>query len=247
MKNTYIAVIPARGGSKRIPNKNIRPLGGHPLMAHTIHTARSSECFADVIVATDSPEYAEVANSYGASTPFLRKAEESGDNSPDIVWMTEFCNHCISLHGDSVYMVLLRPTSPLRSPGMLRRAIAEFETHPGYDSLRAMQPVSEHPGKMWRIVGTQALPLLPFSLDGVPWHSNQTNKLDKIYVQNASLEIVAAKTVIETQSISGHSIYPFITADFEGYDLNSQEDWDYLEFLLSTGVVTLSNPEISSK
>ena len=82
-----VALIPARAGSKREPDKNIRPLAGHPVIAYTIAAARGSGIFKDVIVSTDSEHYAEIVKHYGAEIPFLRPAELAGDQSPDIEWL----------------------------------------------------------------------------------------------------------------------------------------------------------------
>src|SRR4029453_18800821 len=82
-----VALIPARAGSKRVADKNIRVLGGHPLLAYTVAAARSAGTFARVLVSTDSEAYAEIARHYGADVPFLRPAELAGDLSPDIDWV----------------------------------------------------------------------------------------------------------------------------------------------------------------
>jgi N-acylneuraminate cytidylyltransferase len=84
---SIIALIPARSGSKRVADKNIRPLAGHPVIAYTIAAARRSGIFSSVVVSTDSEEYARIARQYGAEVPFLRPAEIAGDESPDIAWI----------------------------------------------------------------------------------------------------------------------------------------------------------------
>ncbi|MBL8103117.1 MAG: hypothetical protein JNM02_11335, partial [Anaerolineales bacterium] len=84
---SIIALIPARAGSKRVQGKNIRPLAGHPLIAYTICAAKQSGVFADILVSTDSEEYAEIARQYGAEVPFLRPAEIAGDLALDIEWL----------------------------------------------------------------------------------------------------------------------------------------------------------------
>ena len=84
---TIVGLIPARAGSRRLPDKNIKPLAEHPVIAYTIAAALQSEVFADVIVSTDSEQYAEIARYYGAEVPFLRPSELAGDVSPDIEWL----------------------------------------------------------------------------------------------------------------------------------------------------------------
>ena len=87
MSSKSVAFIPARSGSKRVPNKNIKLLGGHPMLAYTIQAAVDSGIFDAVICATDSEQYADIARHYGAEVPFLRSAAISGDKSPDVEWV----------------------------------------------------------------------------------------------------------------------------------------------------------------
>jgi N-acylneuraminate cytidylyltransferase len=163
-KPSSVALIPARGGSKRVPGKNVRVLGGHPLIAYTIAPAIASGVFDAVIVSTDLPEIAEVARRYGAEVPFLRPAALAGDTSPDIEWV-EHTLRTLADQGRSYdAFSLLRPTSPFRTPDTLRRAWAAFSADPRADSLRAVEKCTQHPGKMWVARGNRLLPLLPFGL-----------------------------------------------------------------------------------
>src|ERR1051326_4425654 len=87
MTPTAVAFVPARSGSKRLPDKNIKVLGGHPVMAYTIAAARASGVFSAVVISTDSERYAALAKHYGAEAPFLRPPGIAGDLSPDIEWV----------------------------------------------------------------------------------------------------------------------------------------------------------------
>jgi CMP-N-acetylneuraminic acid synthetase len=234
-----IALIPARGGSKRVAGKNVRPLGGHPVLAYTISAAIRSGVFADVIVSTDSGEYAAVAKHYGADVPFLRPAEMAGDLSPDIEWV----EHALTTLGASgrTYDVfsILRPTSPFRSPQTIVRAWAEFTAEEGVDSLRAVEKCKQHPGKMWVVRGRRMTPVLPFANGAHPWHSSQYQALPDVHVQNASLEIAWTRVVFETHTIAGHVVMPFFTQGLEGFDVNTPDDWALAERLLADGQATL--------
>lgn len=227
-----VALIPARSGSKRVPDKNIKKLGGHPLIAYTIAAARKSKVFKEVIVSTDSEEYAEIAIGYGAKVPFLRPKEFAGDLSPDIQWV----EHSISelKRGGEAYdcFSILRPTSPFRSPETIRRAWNQFCQAEGIDSLRAVEKCSQHPGKMWVIRGGRMYPLIPFSPEEQPWHSSQYQSLPEIYVQNASLEIAYCSLISNGRSIAGTTIMPFLTTGYEGFDINSPYDWGLAEYLI---------------
>jgi CMP-N,N'-diacetyllegionaminic acid synthase len=224
-----IALIPARSGSKRVADKNIRSLAGHPLIAYSIAAAVRSGVFAAVVVSTDSEHYAEIARYYGAEVPFLRPAQFSGDTSPDIEWV-EYTLKRLSADG-RVFdcFSILRPTSPFRLPETIRRAWAEFNAETGVDSLRAVEKCSQHPGKMWVIRGRRMLPLLPIGPADQPWHSSQYPALPEIYVQNASLEIAWTRVVLEGRTIAGHVVMPFLTRDAEGFDVNNPYDWSLAE------------------
>ena len=237
--NNAVALIPARSGSARLAHKNVRLLAGHPLIAYTIAAARQSGVFEEVVVSTDSPEYAAIARHYGALVPGLRPAEIAGEYSPDIEWVQYTLG---LLHGQGrgfEFFSILRPTSPFRRCETIRRAWHEFSAERGADSLRAVQLCSEHPGKMWVVRDNRMLPLLPFGPAGKPWHSSQYQSLPEVYVQNASLEIARTCVVFNGRTIAGQTVVPFFTVGYEGFDINRQSDWDLAERLIETGEATL--------
>jgi N-acylneuraminate cytidylyltransferase len=170
---TIVALIPARSGSKRVPDKNIRPLAGHPLISYSITAALQSRVFSAVIVSTDSNRYADIAEYYGAEVPFMRPADFAGDSSPDIEWVTYTMDQLRKTGRKYDCFSILRPTSPFRKPETIRRAWQSFLTQEGVDSLRAVEKCSQHPGKMWVIRGNRMLPLLPLGPADRPWHSSQ--------------------------------------------------------------------------
>lgn len=221
-----VALIPARSGSTRMPDKNIRPLAGHPLMAYTIAAAVESGIFADVVVSTDSPAYAEIARRYGALAPFLRPPEFSGALSPDIEWV-EYTLGRLRDEGRAYdSFSILRPTSPFRQAHTIRRAWSAFVAEEGVDSLRAVERCKQHPGKMWLVRDRRIVPLLNQSASGHPWHSSQYQALPEVYVQNASLEIAWSRVVFDGRTIAGETVMPFFTEGLEGFDINGPEDWE---------------------
>jgi CMP-N,N'-diacetyllegionaminic acid synthase len=240
---SIVALIPARAGSKRIPDKNIRPLAGHPLIAYTISAALQSEVFSAVLVSTDSQVYEEIAKYYGAEIPYLRPPELAGDLSPDIEWLEYTLS---SLRQDSREydcFSILRPTSPFRLPETIQRAWRAFTEEKGVDSLRAVEKCKQHPGKMWVVRGTRMMPLLPLTPPEQPWHSSQYQSLPEVYAQNASLEIAWSRVVFESRTIAGDVLMPFFTEDYEGFDVNSPYDWNLAEHLVESGQARL--PSIS--
>ena len=237
---TIVALIPARSGSKRVPDKNIRPLAGHPVMAYTIAAALQSEIFSSVVVSTDSERYADIARYYGAEVPFLRPPELAGDVSPDIEWL-EYTLKKLEEDGRSYdCFSILRPTSPFRQPETIQRAWNAFLAEKGVDSLRAVEKCQQHPGKMWVIRGKRMVPLLPLSPPEQPWHSSQYQSLPEVYVQNASLEIAWVRVVFEEKTIAGNVLMPFFTEDFEGFDVNNSYDWNLAEHLVANGDAKLT-------
>jgi N-acylneuraminate cytidylyltransferase len=236
---TAVALIPARQGSKRVPGKNVRLLGGHPVLAYTIAPAIESGVFERVIVSTDSEEIAAIARHYGAEVPFLRPAAFAGDTSPDIEWLEHLLTELRRQGRTWDCFGLLRPTSPFRTAATIRRAWARFTAQDGVDSLRAVEKCAQHPGKMWVIRGDRMLPLLPFGNGDQPWHSTPYQALPPVYVQNASLEIAWTRVVFERRTIAGDVLVPFVTEGYEGFDINDPTDWMIAERLLADGAVTL--------
>lgn len=240
-----MGLIPARAGSKRVEGKNIRSLGEHPLLAYTIAAAMDSGVFSRIVVSTDSETYAEIARHYGAETPFLRPPEISGDISPDIQWV-EHALRFLADQGESYECFsILRPTSPFRMPETIQRAWKAFLAEEGVDSLRAVEKCTEHPGKMWVVRGNRMISLLPLSPADQPWHSSQYQSLPEVFVQNASLEIAWSRNVFEGNTIAGWTLMPFLSQDFEGFDLNRPFDWVYAEHLLESGTAQL--PQVRSQ
>jgi CMP-N,N'-diacetyllegionaminic acid synthase len=226
-------------GSKRVPGKNVRVLGGHPAIAYTIRPALDSRVFDTVIVSTDSEEIAAVARHYGAEVPFLRPAAMASDTSPDIEWLEHTIGELSATGRNWDCFSLLRPTSPFRTAETIRRAWATFTAQDGVDSLRAVELCAQHPGKMWVVRGERMSPLLPFGNGEQPWHSTPYQALPKVYVQNASLEIAWTRVVRERRTIAGDVLVPFLTEGYEGFDINDAFDWMVAERLIAEGKVAL--------
>src|SRR5205823_1101075 len=143
-----------------------------PLVVHTIRAAIESGVFGAVIVSTDSESYAEIARAHGAEVPFLRPAGQAGDRSPDIEWVRGTLLELQSRARRFDAFSILRPTSPFRTAGTIRRAWKEFLSDASADSLRAIQKCGEHPAKMWQINGNRMTPVLKNpDPNGTPWHS----------------------------------------------------------------------------
>jgi CMP-N,N'-diacetyllegionaminic acid synthase len=237
-----VALVPARGGSTRVPGKNVRPLGGHPLMAYAIAAAAASGLFEAVVVSTDDARTAEVARHYGAEVPALRPAEISGATSPDIAWVRHVLGELEADGRDHELFSILRPTSPFRGAATIRRAWEAFESVPDADSIRAVELCRQHPGKMWTLDGELMRPLLD-QPEGVPYHSSQYQALPPVYIQNSRLAI-AWKRVARAGSISGDRVLPFLTEGHEGFSVDYPEDFERAERLVAEGGAELPTVDV---
>jgi CMP-N,N'-diacetyllegionaminic acid synthase len=235
-----VALIPARSGSERVRDKNVRPLGGHPLLAYAVAAARASGVFERIVCSTDSGKIAEVAHRYGAETPFLRPKELATATSPDIEWITHALEQ-LDEHFD--LFAIVRATNPFRGGGALRRGLDQLLATPEADSIRAVERVKQHPGKMWVLEGKTMRPLLDQSTLEVAWHAGQYQALPEVYVQNSALEIAWTRVVSQTGTREGRVVAPFLTEGHEGFNIDDEEDWERARRLLDAGVVELPNVE----
>ncbi|CAN5776732.1 acylneuraminate cytidylyltransferase family protein [soil metagenome] len=233
-----VAFVPARSGSERVPGKNVRPLVGHPLLAYAIETALQSGVFARVVVSTDSEGIAEIARWYGAEVPFLRPAEYATATSPDIEWLT-FTLERLGEPYD--VFAIVRATNPFRGPDVVRRGLEQLLATPEADSLRAVERVKQHPGKMWLLAddGRTMSPLLDQSHLDVAWHAGQFQALPEVYSQNSALEIAWARVVSETGTREGRVVAPFFTDAYEGFNVDDEEDCALAERLLESGAASV--------
>jgi len=239
-KPSAVALIPARSGSTRLPGKNVRMLRGHPLIAYTIASAIASDVFDAVVVSTDSPEIASIAGGYGAEVLSLRPAPMASAKSPDIEWVGHTLRELEVAGRRYEAWALLRPTSPLRSADSIARAFRELVAHgDAADSIRAVEPVRQHPGKMWTMDGDYIVPLLPQPEGSVPPHSRQFQDLPAVYVQDSSLEVSWVHVALSGGGIAGTRVLAWRPPGHEGLSIDYREDWDRLEQLLATGAAVL--------
>jgi CMP-N,N'-diacetyllegionaminic acid synthase len=237
-KPRAIAFVPARSGSERVPGKNVRPLAGHPLLAYAIETARQTGVFERIVLSTDSEAIADVGRAYGADVPFLRPAEYATSTSPDIEWL----RYTVERLGESYDLfAIVRATNPFRGPETIRRGLEQLLATPEADSIRAVELVKQHPGKMWVLEddGRTIRPILDQSHLDVAWHAGQFQALPPVYVQNSALEIAWTRVVSETGTREGRVLAPFFTEGYEGLNVDDEEDWQRAERLLEEGAAAL--------
>ena len=209
-RGEILALIPARGGSKGIPRKNLLVLAGKPLVAYSIEQALASRYITRTIVSTDDAEIADVARRYGADVPFVRPSELAQDLSPDLdvfrhalAWLRDRERY----HCDLV--VHLRPTAPVRRLALIDSAIETMLRQDDADSLRAVSRSEQTPYKMWRMVDGRLEPLVPMAGVAEP-HSLPRQELPELYWQNGYVDIVRPHVVLDLGMMAGHRIAPFI-------------------------------------
>ena len=233
---TAVALIPARAGSQRVPGKNILPLGGHPLIAYSIAAAHESRLFDAIVVSTDAEEIAEIARRYGADVPGLRPAEMSTSTSSDIEWVL----HVMGGRDEEIFGIL-RPTSPFRTGGTIRRAFERLvELGDRADSIRAVEPARQHPAKMWTLAGDLLEPLLSQPEGETPLHSRQYQALPRVYAQNSSLELAKSHVLDDpVPTISGRRVAAFFTEGWEGFSIDYPADVELAELAIARGEASL--------
>jgi CMP-N-acetylneuraminic acid synthetase len=226
-----MALIPARAGSKRIANKNIRDLDGKPLIAYTIEAAKKAKKIERIIVSTDSKTIADISKQYGAEAPFLRPTDISQSHSTEM----EFFDHALnwlSLNENYVpdLIVLLYPTCPFRKPESIDIAIDLMQKYPEADSLRSIRLCTEHPYKMWKIENNYLKPFINSSEPNI--HTLSYQLLPTVYIQNACIYITKRNTIRNKRSPTGDVIIPFVMDELESLDINNPLDLLTAEVLI---------------
>ncbi len=237
-KKSYevLAVIGAREGSKSIPQKNIKPLLGKPLIAWTIEEAKKSKLLTRTIVSTDSEEIAKVAKRYQAEVPFLRPADISGDLSLG----EAFIRHALDwlkAHENYEPDIVLRlpPTSPLRTAAHIDEGIQKLIDTPGADSVRPIVESPKHPYKMWKISedGRWLEPFLPrdFTKMNEPYNFSR-QALPEVYIHTGAMDVMWLRTIRELNSTSGEKIAYFYMKPEDSVNIDLEIDVLLAEILL---------------
>lgn len=245
MKPEILTIIPARGGSKGIPRKNIRNFAGSPLIAWSIAAARQSEFVTRIVVSTDDEEIAAVARSFGAETPFLRPAEFAQDQTTDLPvfehalqWLAEHENY----HPEVV--VQLRPTSPIRPRDCVDGAIKILLAHPDADCVRGVVPAGQNPHKMWRLPSGENAPMKNLlDVEGIVEPYNSPRQiLPPIYWQTGHIDAIRTQTIFNG-SMSGGKIYPLVIDPRYSVDLDNLYEWAKYEWLTTFGGLDFISPD----
>ncbi|GAB4485673.1 MAG: N-acylneuraminate cytidylyltransferase [Anaerolineales bacterium] len=239
-----LALIPARGGSKGIPRKNIRSFCGYPLIAYSIAAGLQAQTVTRVLVSTDDEEIAAVARAWGAETPFLRPAEFAQDKTTDLpvfVHALQWLEQNESYRPDVV--VQLRPTSPIRPVGLVDEAVRTLLKHPEADSVRGIVPAGQNPHKMWRLPGGIDSPMKNLlDVEGIEEPYNAPRQiLPDIYWQTGHIDAIRPSAILNG-SMSGSNIYPLLIDPNFTVDLDNLRDWARAEWLALNGGLSMVWP-----
>lgn len=231
-----LAVIPARGGSKSIPRKNIKLIAGKPLIAWTIEAAKNSKFINRLIVSTDDPEIAAVSKQYGAEVPFLRPAEISQDLSTDVEFLTQALDWLKEKENYEPDIILrLPPTSPLRTARHIDEGIQKLIDNPEADAVRPICEAPKHPYKLWKISEDEKYlePFLPKSFTGFDEPHNLPRQLfPKACVHTGAMDIMRLKTIRELKSTSGKKLAYFFMDPESSVNIDHPIDFEIAEILL---------------
>lgn len=237
-----LAIVPARGGSRSIPRKNIKLLGGIPLIVYSIAAGLQARTVERVIVSTDDPEIADIARQWGAEVPFLRPRELAEDDTPDLPvfqhalrWLAEHEGYVPDV------VVQLRPTSPLRPPDCVDQAVEILLGNEQADSVRGVVPSGQNPFKMWHIQDDGSMrPLLDTEFEE-PYNMPR-QKLPPTYWQTGHIDAIRYATIMAQGSMTGQHIRSLVLDARYTIDIDTERDWERAEWMLERLELPFTRP-----
>ncbi len=224
-----LAVIPARGGSKSVPRKNIVKLDGVPLINYTISAAIESECFTDIIVSTDDSEIAEISKELGAQVPFVRPedlASDEAQSAPVIEHALHFMENEKSIKYDAVLM--LQPTSPLRTSTHIKESIDLFSSQECDSVVSIVSVGGNHPFRMKRLVGNQ----LVSYIDQGFWDMRPRQVLPDVYIRNGAIYLIDRDVIVNQHQLIGSKCLGYVMSDTESANIDTPIDLMLAELLI---------------
>ena len=225
-----LAIIPARGGSKGVKNKNIKNLNGEPLISYTIKEAKKSKYISKIIVSTDSLEISNISKKYGAEVPFIRPKSLATDKSLTY----EVVRHCVDFykHQNQVFdiIMLLQPTTPFRSVNQIDKAIEILSEEKGFNSIVSVVDVDgNHPHRMKIIKKGQLLNYIEQGFEDM----NPRQSLPKVYIRSGSIYAIRHEAFLNEKSLVSSKCLPLILNYEESINVDSINDFNYCEFILN--------------
>lgn len=237
-----LAVVQARGGSKGLPRKNLRPLKGHPLIAYSIASGLAASSVTRLLLSTDDEEIAAVGRSYGAATPFLRPPELAQDDTPDLPVFQHALTWLVEHEGYRPDVVVqLRPTTPLRPVGMIDQAVASLCESPDIDCVRGVVIPKQTPYKMWRPGpnGTM-VPLL--QVDFSEPYNMPRQKLPTSYWQTGHVDAISAPMILSRGTLTGKRVKPLLVSPDYCVDIDTAADFELAEQVIDQKQLKIDYP-----
>ncbi len=233
MGNNILGIIPARGGSKRIPRKNVKLLHGKPLITYTFDVAKKSSVLSRLIVSTDDQEVMAIAKQHGIEVPFIRPAEFATDTATDLHWVSHAVTELRRQGWNADYVVILRPTQPLRKVEDIDKAV-NLILEKKLSSVRSLTRVKVHPHWMKTLDGDITK---PFIETGKPEEAVRSQDLPPLYHLNGIVDVIDVRN-LEGTSLYGQKMGYILIESERAVDIDTEQDFEYLEFVMSR------NPEI---
>jgi CMP-N,N'-diacetyllegionaminic acid synthase len=226
-----IALIPARSGSKGVRDKNIKRLNNHPLIAYTIKAAHKVKAIQRVIVSTDSEPYAKIAKEYGAEVPFLRPPELSEDDSKDIEWIQHTLQWLKREEGTVPRLLIhLRPTTPLRDPEMVSKAIEAIEADKEATALRSVHEMPQSAYKSFQVQQNYLTCLCTGSMD-LDAANLPRQQFPRTYQPNGYVDVLKTEFILNNNQMHGNKVRAYITPQIQEVDV--PEDFLYLLYQIN--------------
>jgi CMP-N,N'-diacetyllegionaminic acid synthase len=230
-----LAIIPARGGSKGIPGKNIRVLGGKPLLAYTVEAARASGIFDRIVLTTDSEDIALIGRDLGVDVPFMRPPELAGDGTPTLPVLQHATEFMTQRDGSFDLVCTLQVTTPFRNIVSLREGYHLLRNNSAADSAVAVSQIPAHLSPDYAMKIADGL-LLPFLQDGHEITRRQDAR--PAYTRNGQFYFTRGETLLKKNSIYGERCLPVVVPETHSVNLDTQQDWEMAELLLERGLVS---------
>ncbi|OZI77645.1 cytidylyltransferase domain-containing protein [Bordetella genomosp. 12] len=233
MSERILALVPARGGSKRVPRKNVLPLAGLPLIAWTLLAAQSSARCTDVVVSTDDLEIADVAKQWGGAVLGLRPSALSGDTAGSVDVALFELERFEEQYGAVDALVLLQPTSPFRSSESIDHAVETFFAHGGLKPVVTLTPAPVHPAWMFRVFGERVDPVL-----GWDKLSGRSQDLEPVWMLNGAVYVISPSRLRADRRFLSEDFVPAkMSSASESVDIDTWSDWHFAEELVRKGEV----------
>ncbi len=226
MNRGVVALVPARSGSKGVPDKNVRLLGDRPLLAWSVAAALRSSRIERVIVSTDSAHYADVAKRCGAEAPFLRPPELATDEAADIGMVSHTLDWLAERNEEPDILVHLRPTTPFRSPGLIDKSIDLFTNHGEATALRSVHKMSTTAYKSMEITDEGILRQLGSDRTELDPANAPRQAFPVTYLANGYVDVLGTSFIRTTGLLHGDHVIPFLTP--LAPEVDTEDDFEFL-------------------